>query len=106
MRLQLVAHVVLELPDDLLAGLREARVPGLVTEALRGLLASPARVTVPVPVAGGSCPLPLRLGMVEWRADHVRRTLQEVRGAALTTQSLREEGDSHGSVLDRRRRSG
>lgn len=107
MLLDLVAHFVLEVPDDLVAQVREDRLPGILKRVLNLQLPEPP-IAVPLGAAGEERVFiaPLRLRKVEWRSDLALRLLAQVRDAVTASAAigLGEVYDEAPSVLDRRRR--
>lgn len=98
MRLDLIAHISLEVPDDYLGRLREQQIPGIVRMAIPdGLMGDPPMRAVSIDEE--LPPVPLTLGPVEWRGDFAMKVLRQVRDAVSEVKFAPDEGETHASVI-------
>lgn len=100
MKLDFVAHLSLEVPDELIMQLKEAQIPGLLRLVLADSLQGEP-LSQCIPIVEGAPPVPMALGAVEWRADYVNRLLRQIRQATENARVLGESDVQHNSIICR-----
>ena len=105
MRLDLVMHCALVIPDELIGQVREDRLPDILKRLLWAEVDRlPVTISLLTRGVEGAYVVPLQVGSVEWRSDLAARVLRQIRDAAETARVVGLDGDydETPSVLDRR----